>query len=186
MQVNSHMRIGSITKTFTATVILQFADRHKLSLDDSVSTYLSHVPNGMHIIILQLLNMISELFSYTEDPGFEKQAWGTDPLKVWTSQELLTIAYKLPPDFAPGQGWHYSNTNTILLGLFIEQRTHLSVAQALQRYLFEPLHMKQTRVPSPTSATIPPPHPRGCSLLLPDYSSFLHAHSFIVHNRPVY
>jgi D-alanyl-D-alanine carboxypeptidase len=140
----------------------------------------------MHIIIRQLLNMISGLLSYTKDPGFEKQAWGTDPSKVWMSQELLTIAYKLPPDFAPGQSWHYPNTNTILLGLFSMQRTHLSVAQAFQRFLFEPLHMKQTRVPSPTSAAIPTPHPRGCSLLLPDFYSFLNAHPFIVHNGPVY
>jgi D-alanyl-D-alanine carboxypeptidase len=167
MQVKSSMRIGSITKTMTATVILQLVDRHKLGLDDPVSTYLSHVPNGMHITIRELLNMTSGLFSYTEDLGFEKQAWGTDPFKVWTPQALLAIAYKHPPDFAPGEGWHYSNTNTILLGLLIEQRTHLSVAQAFQRYLFEPLEMDHTGLPFLTSAAIPYPHPHGYSLLLP-------------------
>ena len=167
MQVRSYMRVGSITKTFTATVILQLVDQHKLGLDDPVSTYLSHVPNGMHITIRELLNMTSGLFSYTEDLGFEKQAWGTDPFKVWTPQELLAIAYKHPPDFPPGEGWHYNNTNYILLGLLIEQRTHLSLEQALQHYLFEPLDMHQTGVPSRTSAAIPDPHPRGYSLLLP-------------------
>ena len=167
IQVKSHMRIGSITKTFTATVILQLADQHKLSLDDSVSTYLSQVPNGKHITNRQLLIVSSWLFDYTEDQGFEKQAWGTDPFKVWTPQELLAIAYKHPPDFAPGEGWHYNNTNYILLGLLIEQRTHLSVAQAFQRYLFKPLHMDHAGLPTLTSASIPDPHPQGYSLLLP-------------------
>ncbi len=167
MRVNNYMRIGSITKTFTATVTLQLVDQGKLRLDEPVSTYLSQVPNGMHITIRELLNMTSGLFSYTEDLGFEQQAWGTDPFKVWTPQELLAIAYKHPPDFPPGEGWHYSNTNTILLGLLIEQRTHLSVAQAFQRYLFGPLHMDHTGLPNLTSASIPDPHPNGYSLLLP-------------------
>ncbi len=167
MQVNSYMRIGSITKTMTATVILQLADRHKLGLDDPISNYLSHVPNGRHITIRELLTMTSGLFSYTEDLEFEKQAWGTDPFKVWTPQELLAIAYKHPPYFPPGEGWHYNNTDYILLGLLIEQRTHLSLEQAFQQYLFEPLDMEQTSMPSRTSAAIPDPHPRGYSLLLP-------------------
>jgi D-alanyl-D-alanine carboxypeptidase len=93
MQVKSSMRVGSITKTFTATVILQLVDQHKLGLDEPVSTYLSQVPNGMHITIRQLLNMTSGLFSYTEDLGFEKQAWGTDPFKMWTPQELLAFSH---------------------------------------------------------------------------------------------
>jgi D-alanyl-D-alanine carboxypeptidase len=161
MQVHNFMRIGSITKTFTATVIMQLVDQGKLRLDDTVGTYQTEVPNSKNITIRQLLNMTSGLFDYTDDLEFEKQAWGTDPFKVWAPQELLAIAYKHPPDFPPDEGWHYNNTNYILLGLLIEQRTHLSVEQAFQRSLFEPLHMEQTSVPSLTSATIPDPQNTG-------------------------
>src|SRR6516165_554799 len=108
MQVTNSMRIGSLTKTFTATVILQLVDQHKLRLDDPVSTYQPQVPNGKHITIRELLNMTSGLFSYTDDEGFQ-QALLADPYKVWQPEELLTIAFKHQPNFAPGTSWFYDN-----------------------------------------------------------------------------
>src|SRR5438067_4741698 len=101
MQVNNSMRIGSITKTFTATVILQLVDAGKLRLDDPVSTYQPQVPNGKNITIRQLLNMTSGLFDYTDDEGYV-QVTLTDPYKLWQPNELLSIAFKHPPYFAPG------------------------------------------------------------------------------------
>jgi D-alanyl-D-alanine carboxypeptidase len=159
MQVNNSMRIGSITKTMTATVILQLVDRGKLRLDDPVSKYQPEVPNGKNITIRELLNMTSGLFDYLEDEGFQ-QALAV-VTKVWQPSELLAIAFKHPPYFAPGKGWHYDNTNYILLGLIIEQLTHLPAAQALQRYLFGPLGMHQTSLPPLSSSAIPDPHAQG-------------------------
>jgi len=160
MQVNNFMRIGSLTKTFTATLILQLVDQGKLRLDDPVGTYQPEVPNGAHITIRELLNMTSGLFSYTDDEGFQ-QAFFANPSKVWQPSELLAIAFKHPPYFAPGKGWHYDNTNYILLGLIIEQLTHLPAAQALQHYLFGPLGMRQTSLPPLSSSAIPDPHAQG-------------------------
>jgi D-alanyl-D-alanine carboxypeptidase len=160
MQVNNFMRIGSLTKTFTTTVILQLVDQHKLRLDDPVSKYQPEVPNGAHITIRELLNMTSGLVSYDDDEGLT-QALFADPYRVWSPNELLVAAFKHPPYFAPGTGWHYSNTNTILLGLIVEQLTHHSLEDAFQRYLFGPLGMHQTSLPSPTSSAIPDPHAQG-------------------------
>jgi D-alanyl-D-alanine carboxypeptidase len=160
MQVNNFMRIASITKTMTATVILQLVDQGKLRLDDPVSTYQPQVPNGAHITIRELLNMTSGLFSYTDDEGFQ-QAFFANPSKVWQPSELLAIAFKHPPKFAPGKGWYYDNTNYILLGLIIEQLTHLPAAQALQHYLFGPLGMRQTSLPPLSSSALPDPHAQG-------------------------
>jgi D-alanyl-D-alanine carboxypeptidase len=160
MQVNNFMRIGSLTKTFTATVILQLVDQGKLGLDDPVSKYQPEVPNGAHITIRELLNMTSGLFTYDDDEGWT-QAFLADPYRVWTPEELLAIAFKHPPVFAPGKGWYYDNTNYILLGLIMEQLTHLPAEQAFQRYLFGPLGMRQTSLPSPTSSAIPAPHAQG-------------------------
>ena len=160
MQVNTYMRIGSITKTFQATVILQLVDQGKLRLDDPVSTYQPNVPNGKTITIRELLNMSSGLFNYAEDEGFV-QALLADPYKVWQPEELLAIAFKHRPYFAPGKGFHYDNTNYILLGLIMEQLTHLPAEQAIQRYIFRPLGLHQSRVLSRSSSAIPDPHARG-------------------------
>ncbi len=160
MQVNNYMRIGSITKTFTATVILQLVDQHKLGLDDPVGKYQPQVPNGAHITIRELLNMTSGLFAYDEDEGFA-QASFADPYKMWDPQELLAIAFKHPPYFAPGKGWHYDNTNYILLGLIMEQLTHLSAEQAFQRSIFGPLGLRQSSLPPRSSSAIPDPHAQG-------------------------
>ena len=160
MQVNNFMRIGSITKTFTATLILQLVDQGKLRLDDPVGTYQPEVPNGAHITIRELLNMTSGLFDYATDEGYN-QALFADPYKVWNPNDLLAIAFKHPPYFAPGKGWHYSNTNYILLGLIMQQLTHLPAEQAFQRSIFGPLGMHQTSLPPRTSSAIPDPHAQG-------------------------
>src|SRR5215471_5941360 len=160
MQVNDSMRIGSFTKTMTATVILQLVDQHKLGLNAPVSKYQPEVPNGKNITIRELLNMTSGLFDYTGDEGFQ-QAVFANPSKAWQPSELLAIAFKHPPYFAPGKGWHYDNTNYILLGLIMQQLTHLPAAQALQRYLFGPLGMHQTSLPPLSSSAIPDPQTQG-------------------------
>src|SRR5918998_514296 len=119
---NDHVRIGSNTKTFTGTVILQLVDEGKLALDDPVSKYQLEVPNGENITIRQLLNMSSGLFNYAEDEEFNKTL-DTEPQKVWKPEELVEIGFKHQPYFSPGDGFHYSNTNFILLGMIIEQLT---------------------------------------------------------------
>jgi D-alanyl-D-alanine carboxypeptidase len=162
MQVDNYMRIGSITKTLTGTVILQLVDQHQLRLDDAVSTYQPEVPNGAPITIRELLNMNSGLFTYDEDEGFLREAFmGFDPYKVWQPKVLVAIAFKHSPYFAPGQGWHYSNTNTILLGMIIEQLTHLPAEKAFQRYIFRPLGLHESRLPPLYSSAIPDPHAQG-------------------------
>ncbi len=157
MNVNSHMRIGSITKTFTATVILQLVDEGKLRLDDPVAKYLPQVPNGANITIRELLNMTSGLFNYSNDRGFNQ----TDPSKVWDPKDLVTIAFRHQPYFAPGQGLHYTNTNYILLGMLIEQITGMPVEKVFQQRIFTPLGMDGSSLPPRTSSAIPAPHPHG-------------------------
>ena len=112
-----HVRIGSITKTWTGTVILQQAQEHKLSLDDPVSKFRPDVPDGDHITIAQLLNMRSGLYNYTETRELNETG-DSNPQKVWSPDELLALAYRQPPCFLPpGTGYHYSNTNTDCWGL---------------------------------------------------------------------
>jgi D-alanyl-D-alanine carboxypeptidase len=160
-----HFRIGSITKTLVGTIILQLVAEGKLSLDDPISKYQPQVPDGAHITIREILDMTSGLYNYSEDDTFGKvldgEIRGDHPNKVWTPQELLAISFQHPPDFPPGQGYHYSNTNYILLGQLIKQLTGHSPRDEIQRRIFTPLGMTHSFIPKPASAALPAPYPQG-------------------------
>jgi D-alanyl-D-alanine carboxypeptidase len=160
MTLADHFRVGSNTKTMTATVILQLVQEGKLRLDDPVARHLAGVPNGERITIANLLEMRSGLFNYSEDLAFN-ETLDRDPGKVWTPQELLAIGFSRPPAFAPGARFDYSNTNYVLLGVLLEQLTGLPAAEAFRRRLFQPLGLAQTSLPAATDTSIPAPHPRG-------------------------
>ena len=154
-----HVRVGSNTKTWTATVILQLVDEGKIGLDDPVSRYRPDVPNGENITIAQLLDMSSGLANYTTDLELNEQM-DSNPGRVWTPEELLAIGLAEPPAFPPGEGFLYSNTNYVLLGVIIKQLTGVPVEQAFQDRVFDPLGLGETSFPALTDASIPQPHPR--------------------------
>jgi D-alanyl-D-alanine carboxypeptidase len=160
MTLADHFRVGSNTKTMTATVILQLVQEGKLRLDDPVAKHVAGVPNGERITIANLLEMRSGLYSYTLDPAFNATL-DRDPGKVWRPQELLAIGFSKPLAFAPGARFDYSNTNYVLLGVILEQLTGLPAAEALRRRLFLPLGLAETSLPAAADASIPAPHPRG-------------------------
>lgn len=137
------VRIGSITKTFVATVLLQLVDERKIHLDDTLINYIPGIPNADKITIRQLANHTSGIFDYADDKNFWPKVFA-DPLKQWAPQELLNIALSHPSYFAPGGGWHYSNTNYILLGMIIEQVTGNKLENETKRRLIEPLELKKT------------------------------------------
>jgi D-alanyl-D-alanine carboxypeptidase len=155
-----HVRVGSITKTWTGTVILQQAQEGKLGLDDPVSKFRQGVPNGDHITIAELLDMRSGLYNYTETRELNETG-DNNPQKVWSPDELLALAFSHPPYFPPGTGYHYSNTNTVLLGLIAEKIDSKPLSQLFQDRLFGPLGLRDTLFPPLTSNAIPDPHPQG-------------------------
>ncbi len=99
-EANTHFRIASNTKTMTAAVIVLLAQDGKLKLGDPVSAYIPNVPNGTNITIEDLLKMRSGLYNYTDDPELSA-ALDADPAKAFTPQDLLAIAFRHPPQFAP-------------------------------------------------------------------------------------
>ena len=90
--------------------------------------------------------MTSGIAPYTTSDAFQQQLFA-DPLKVWTPEELVAFEQGQPAEFAPGEGWHYSNTNYVLLGMVIEQVTGQSIADVFQERLFGPLGMTDTSLP---------------------------------------
>ena len=145
--VGDRVRIGSLTKTFVATVVLQLEAEHLLSISDTVSRWLPGlVPGGADITIRELLQHFSGLYSYTNDPGFQ-QALTADPTRVWRPTELVRIAVAHPPVFPPGTTFAYSNTDYVLLGMIIRAATGHSVGQELRDRIFEPLDLRDTSFP---------------------------------------
>ncbi|WP_175687722.1 serine hydrolase domain-containing protein [Burkholderia anthina] len=157
---NAHFRIGSVTKTWTGTVILQLVQEGKLKLTDPIGQYVANVPNGDSITIEQLLTMRSGLYNYSTSLAFN-ETLDAQPDKVWTTDELLNIAKNQPVYFAPGTAFRYSNTNTVLLGLVIEQLTGMSAADAIRTRLFAPLGLTETALPPQDDTALPAPAPHG-------------------------
>jgi len=160
MSLDDFFRVGSNTKTMTSTVILQLVQEGKLSLDDPISKFRPDVPGGDQITIANLSEMRSGLYSYTFDPGFNATL-DADPGKAWTPDELLSIAFSHPVNAAPGTQFEYCNTNIVLLGVVIEQLTGMSVSEAFEKRIFEPLGLTHTSLPVSTDSTIPENHPRA-------------------------
>jgi D-alanyl-D-alanine carboxypeptidase len=159
-RADTHFRIASNTKTMAAAVIVLLAQEGKLRFDDPVSKYVQGVPNGDNVTINELLKMRSGLYNYTSAPELAKSL-DHDPSRVWTPQELLAIAFKHPPLFAPGREFDYCNTNYVLLGLIAEKVEGEALARIFQNRLFGPLGMKHTLLPANTSNTIPEPYSHG-------------------------
>jgi D-alanyl-D-alanine carboxypeptidase len=155
---NQKIRVGSVTKSWVGTVILQQAQEGKLALTDPVSKHWPGVPNGDSITVEALLTMRSRLFNYTELLVLD-QTLDNEPLKVWTQQELLALAFAQPPY---PEGFHYSNTNSVLLGLIAQKLDGgKPLADILRDRLWTPLGLRDTSFPPITSNAIPPPYSRG-------------------------
>ena len=159
-RADTSFRIASNTKTMTAAVIVQLVQEGKMRFDDRVSRYVQGIPNGDDITIGQLLKMRSGLYNYTSAPELA-ESLDRDPTRVWAPEELLAIAFKHPPAFAPGREYEYCNTNYVLLGLIAEKLEGKPLADIFQDRLFRPLGMKATLLPASTSNAIPEPYAHG-------------------------
>jgi len=157
---DDQFRIGSNTKTMTGTVVLQLVEEGLLGLDDPVSKYRDGVPNGENIAIEQMLTMRSGLADYTSTPELAT-AMDETPQRVWTPDEVLALSFAQPPAFPPGEGYLYSNANTVLLGLIIEQVTGMPLEQAFEERIFGPLGLERTLLPARTSNELPEQHAQG-------------------------
>jgi D-alanyl-D-alanine carboxypeptidase len=150
VKLRDHFAIRSVTKSFVVTVVLQLiADGNgSIGLDDPIGNYLPGVPNGNRITLRELANMTSGLFDYTADPEF-RQAFGSDPTRTWTTDELLAFAFNgashEPVNFAPGARYQYSNTNTLVLGKLIEALSGEAFEDVLQEKVLLPLELNDTK-----------------------------------------
>ncbi|MBY8887087.1 beta-lactamase family protein [Streptomyces sp. PTM05] len=163
MADGSRFRIGSMTKMYVATVVLQLVAEHTVVLDAPIERYLPGVVrgngnDGRDITVRQLLQHTSGLPDYLD--YLSLQTVLSQPLAHYSPLDLVKLALAHPPVFAPGTGWSYSNTDYVLAGLLIEAVTGHPYGEEIDRRVIEPLGLHDTSVPVDASA-IPGPHPHG-------------------------
>ncbi len=142
-----HTRIGSITKTFTGTVILQLVEEGKLRLDESIAKWFPEAPEAGKITIRELGDMSSGIDTYTADEAITDKYFA-DPTTIWKPSELIAGGLAQPLKFAPGTGFFYSDTNTLMLGQIAEAVTGKPIGALLRERIFAPLKLKGTSFPS--------------------------------------
>ena len=162
-RLNSSFRIGSVSKTFTATVILELVDEGKLSLNGPVRQYVPALARAYPAIgartVAQLLGMRSGLPEYA-DAAVKRVT--TDPARIWTANQLVALGMRTGPvKPAGGKTSVYTNTNYVILGQIAEAVTKTRFDRLVQRRLLEPLGLRHTVYPAPTDARIPAPFTRG-------------------------
>ena len=143
---------GSVGKTYVAAVALQLVSEGRLMLDEKISTYLgrepwfSRLPNASDITVRMLMNHTSGLVRYELNERFLRDLTA-NPDKVWTPEERIAYLFDAQPPFRAGEGWDYSDTNYIVLGLIIERLTGRPLNEEIRRRVLQPLALART-VPS--------------------------------------
>ncbi|MEE1830369.1 serine hydrolase domain-containing protein [Streptomyces sp. SP17KL33] len=162
-----YIRIGSTTKTYVATVLLQLVGEGRLSLEDRVERWLPGVVqgsgnDGKHITVRQLLQHTSGLPDYIADVVPELSAAGylKHRSTTYTSAQRVAFAMTHPPVFAPGARWEYSNTNYILAGMVIEAVSGKGWDQEVRERILRPLRLTRTFAPG-NDPRLPRPHARN-------------------------
>ncbi|WP_327152086.1 serine hydrolase domain-containing protein [Nocardia sp. NBC_01329] len=160
-----HVRVGSITKTFTAAVVLQLVAEHKVDLDRSIDSYLpgritGADADGQAITIRQILGHRSGLPELTGSPGGEEYRAARDG-RTFSPDEEIAKALGNPAQFAPGAQFKYTNTNYLVAGRLIEVVTGHRYSDELRDRILAPLHLSGTYLPATGDTVLREPHPIG-------------------------
>ena len=147
--------IRSVTKSFTVTLLLMLVEEGEVSLDEPISDYVEGVPNGEEITLRDLTAMTSGLVDYSQTKPFQEK-FADDFQRQWTPRQLLDFAFDEKPLYEPGEGYNYSNTNTVLIGQVVEQVSGVSLEELYDTRIWAPLAMGSTTYPD--NAHIPTPH----------------------------
>ncbi|MFC6090797.1 serine hydrolase domain-containing protein [Saccharothrix lopnurensis] len=160
-RVDGHFRVGSVTKTFVATVVLQLVDEGRVRLDDPIARYVDGVPRGGEITVRQVLSHSSGLYDYAHGEGWSTNRWrGAERFRHHEPRQLLDEAFRHPSHFDPGTSWRYSNTNYVVAGALVERVTGRPYGAEVTDRIVKPLGLRHTSVPGDRPG-LPRPHARG-------------------------
>jgi CubicO group peptidase (beta-lactamase class C family) len=150
-----HFRIGNVTEMFTTTLLLRLVDQHVVKLSDRVSRWFPQLQRSRQVTLKMLATSTSGYADYVTSNQFSN-AFEQNPFARFSPIKLITLGTSvLPPVFAPGKSWAFSDTNFLLLGAILQKITHRPLARALRQQILNPLGLHQTLMPF--TAAIPSP-----------------------------
>jgi D-alanyl-D-alanine carboxypeptidase len=162
---NGYYRVGSNTKTFVATVLLQLTAEGRVRLDDTVERWLPGLVrgngnDGSKITVRHLLRQTSGLHDYShylpQDQDRTPETYRKVRFRSYRPEELVAMAMRHAPEFAPGERWSYSNTNYVVAGMIVEKATGNPWEHEVHERIIAPLGLAHTYSPG-TSAYVPQP-----------------------------
>jgi D-alanyl-D-alanine carboxypeptidase len=158
MGLDDHVRIASITKTFTATAVLRQVQRGRLKLSDKLGRWVKGIPYGRQITVRQMLAMRSGIYDFTTNAAFGRR-FGANPLLRWKPADVVRIIRANKPTFKPNAKTQYADSNYVLLGLILQQVTGRSAESVITRDVIRPAGLRDTSFP--TTPNMPSPFSRG-------------------------
>ena len=150
-----HFRNGAVAISYVSTLMLQLVDEKKMTLDDKLSMYLPDLPHADEVTVGQLAQMTSGYQDFVLGNDEFAQIAYSDVFKAWTTEDQLALAMDKPLWFEPGTNWAYAHTNYVILGLVLEEVTGMSLEDALQEKVLDPLGLDETK--ASLTAEIPEP-----------------------------
>lgn len=166
LTLNDHFRIGSVTKTFTATAVLRLIEAGRLSFSDTVDRFIPRIPNGSTMTVRHLLSMQDGLFDYQQDSGL-RVTYALTPWVAYEPEQLIAILQNASnrPLFAPGTRTQYSESAYIVLGKILEVVTGRDVEAYITDDVITPLGLTNTIFPSAANSSpiyaMPAPYATG-------------------------
>ncbi len=176
-----HFRNGAMAFTYMSTMLMELVDEKAVKLEDKLGSFFPELPSSDRITLKNLANMTSGYADYVYQP---KVLHGVNlhPFRQWTSEELIQIGISKTMMFDPVTNWGYSHTNYVILGRVLEKLTHMPLADAMKKYIFDPMDLKQTQ--SLDTPQIPDPvlhafsSERRADLRIPPESQFYEESTF--------
>jgi D-alanyl-D-alanine carboxypeptidase len=149
-----HFRVCNVTESFTTTLLLKYVDDGTVSLDDPISKWFPSIPRASRVTLGMLAGTTSGIADYVTSKSFPGE-YHKDPFRQWRPEQLVEIGTSLPPLFAPGKSWAFSDTNFMLLGEILAKVGGKPVGAQLREKILDPLGLHDTAMQY--TAQVPPP-----------------------------
>jgi CubicO group peptidase (beta-lactamase class C family) len=149
-----HFRNGAVAFAYLGTLLMEFVDEHKVTLEDTIDRWMPELPEADQVTLRMLANQTTGYPDYETDPAWEA-AWSADPFHIWTFEERLAYAFSRPVQFAPGTNWSYAHTNFMILGEILAKIGGKPLDTLLRKKVLRPMGLTGTTqtvtsdIPSP-------------------------------------
>ena len=149
-----HFRNGAVAFQYVATLLMEFVDQGKVTLNDTIERWMPTLPEASKVTLKMLANQTTGYPDFETDPDW-LAAFNADPFHIWTYSERLKYAFSRPLQFAPGTNWSYSHTNFMILGEILAKIGHEPLDTLLRDKVLDPMGLSNTT--STETSAIPGP-----------------------------